>query len=72
MEVSCKTEPHPNLAIFDGVLKVVDADRQYPFVDLSIKQFIPRGAYVRNSGTQYLMVLYTGVDTKLIMNQGKY
>ena len=27
---------------------------------------------MRNSGTQYLMVLYTGVETKLIMNQGKY
>lgn len=27
---------------------------------------------MRNSGCQYLMVLYTGVETKLIMNQGKY
>lgn len=27
---------------------------------------------MRNSGSQYLMVIYTGIDTKLIMNQGRY
>jgi magnesium-transporting ATPase (P-type) len=27
---------------------------------------------VRNSGSLFLLVLYTGEDTKLIMNQGKY
>lgn len=27
---------------------------------------------MRNSGRQYMMVVFTGVDTKLIMNQGNY
>ena len=33
---------------------------------------MPRGAHVRNSGHLYLLVLYTGNDTKLILNQGSY
>lgn len=33
---------------------------------------MPRGAHVRNSECLYLLVLYTGNDTKLILNQGKY
>jgi hypothetical protein len=27
---------------------------------------------VRNSGSLYLLIVYTGIDTKLIMNQGRY
>ena len=41
-------------------------------IDLDLKQFTPRGAHVRNSECLYLLVLYTGNDTKLILNQGKY
>jgi len=37
-----------------------------------LKQFVPRGAHVRNSNYLFLLVLYTGNDTKLILNQGKY
>lgn len=33
---------------------------------------MPRGAHVRNSEHLYLLVLYTGNDTKLILNQGSY
>jgi phospholipid-translocating ATPase len=72
MEVQCREGPVSNLNSFDGQVKLVDVARQHPLIDLSIKQFIPRGAYVRNSGRQYMMVLFTGVDTKLIMNQGNY
>jgi len=43
-----------------------------PIIDLDLKQFVPRGAHVRNSEHLYLLVLYTGNDTKLILNQGKY
>ena len=41
-------------------------------IDLDIKQFIPRGSHVRNSGCLFLLVLYTGPETKLILNQGSY
>ena len=33
---------------------------------------MPRGAHVRNSECLYLLVLYTGNDTKLVLNQGSY
>ena len=72
MEVNCKTEPIPDLYSFDADLKLVYEDRQAPLIDLDLKQFVPRGAHVRNSRCLYLLVLYTGNDTKLILNQGKY
>ncbi|MFN9898479.1 MAG: hypothetical protein ACK55Z_06725, partial [bacterium] len=56
----------------DASLKLVYKDRQAPLIDLDLKQFVPRGAHVRNSEHLYLLVLYTGKDTKLILNQGKY
>ena len=45
---------------------------QRPLIDIDLKQFVPRGAHVRNSEHLYLLVLYTGNDTKLILNQGSY
>ena len=41
-------------------------------IDLDLTQFIPRGTIVRNSGKIYTVVVYTGKDTKIIMNNGKY
>ena len=72
MEVNCKAEPIPDLYSFDADLKLVYTDRQAPLIDLDLKQFVPRGAHVRNSECLYLLVLYTGNDTKLILNQGSY
>jgi len=40
--------------------------------DLELKNFIPKGAVLKNSEEVYACVLYTGVDTKLVMNQGFY
>jgi phospholipid-transporting ATPase len=37
-----------------------------------MKNFVPRGSVLKNSEDVYAMVLYTGSDTKLIMNEGKY
>ena len=72
LEVNCKNNPIPDLYSFDADLKIVASDRQYPLIDLDLKQFVPRGAHVRNSECLYLLVLYTGNDTKLILNQGNY
>lgn len=41
-------------------------------VEIGLLQFVPRGSVLRNSLNVYAMVAYTGVDTKLILNQGKY
>lgn len=40
--------------------------------DLELKNFIPRGSMLKNSDDVYAMVVYTGPDTKLVLNQGKY
>ena len=39
---------------------------------MSIKQFLPRGSQLKNSKDITAMVVYTGTDTKIAMNQGKY
>ena len=72
LEVNCKGDPIPDLYSFEADLKLVSQDRQAPLIDLDLKQFVPRGAHVRNSECLYLLVLYTGNDTKLILNQGSY
>ena len=72
MEINCKTDPIPDLYTFNADLKLVYSDKQAPLIDLDLKQFVPRGAHVRNSEYIYLLVLYTGNDTKLILNQGSY
>jgi magnesium-transporting ATPase (P-type) len=40
--------------------------------DADLKQFLPRGAVVRNSDKITALVLFTSTDCKLVMNQGKY
>ena len=52
---------------FDGTIKVSGAS-----TTLDLKQFIPRGAIVKNSKMVQALVVYTGVETKLVMNQGNY
>ena len=39
---------------------------------MNIDQFLHRGATIKNSIAVYAMVIHTGVDTKLILNLGKY
>ena len=68
IEVNCKTDPIPDLYSFDADLKLVSKDAQAPLINLDLKQFVPRGAHVRNSECLYLLVLFTGNDTKLILN----
>lgn len=46
-----------------------DNDQKF---NLDLKQFLPRGTYVKNSGQILALVLYTGVDTKILLNSGRY
>ena len=39
---------------------------------LELKNFIPRGAVVKNSKDVYACIVYTGAETKLALNLGKY
>ena len=59
--------PVKDIYRFEGNLQVGDNQNT-----LDLKQFIPRGAYVKNSQKIKALVVYTGVETKLVMNQGNY
>lgn len=39
---------------------------------LDLNQFLHRGSFIENSGHVVALVVYTGTDTKLIQNLGKY
>ena len=39
---------------------------------MDINQFLHRGALIRNSGRILALVVYTGKDSKLVMNFGNY
>mmetsp|Transcript_89399 Transcript_89399/g.123352 ORF Transcript_89399/g.123352 Transcript_89399/m.123352 type:complete len:232 (+) Transcript_89399:642-1337(+) len=41
-------------------------------LNMDLKQFLPRGAFVKNSGQILALVLYTGLETKILLNAGKY
>ena len=41
-------------------------------INVDIKMFMHRGAVLRNSGSVYAMVTQTGVQSKQIMNLGRY
>ena len=63
--------PNQDLFFFDGVAEVKNNDGS-EFKQLTIDNFLPRGSILRNSGSGILaMVIYTGSDSKLVLNQGK-
>ena len=59
--------PDKGIYNFKGQMK-----HQEKASDLELKNFIPRGAVIRNTEEVFVVVLYTGVDTKLVLNEGKY
>ena len=69
--INC-SKPNPDLFHFDGIAQITTKDGQ-ELKQLSIDNFIPRGAILRNAGPAGILALclYTGPDCKLILNQGK-
>jgi magnesium-transporting ATPase (P-type) len=60
-------DPSKDIYKFEGLMKFEnDSD------ELDLKQFIPRGAMIKNSQEVIAMIVYTGPDTKLAMNEGEY
>ena len=41
-------------------------------IELDLKQFLHRGSTLKNSNFVDALVIYTGIHTKIVMNQGKY
>lgn len=60
-------QPIKDIYKFHGVLSNKDSQ-----LILDLKQFMPRGSYLRNSDDVFVMVVYTGEETKMVMNQGQY
>ena len=59
--------PNANLYLFNAL--VVWNGKSY---NADLKQFLPRGSYLRNSEKIKALVLFTSTDCKLVMNQGTY
>ena len=57
---------------FDGKLIVQSADGESKSYPLDMNQFLHRGSFLENSGSVIALVIHTGVESKLIMNLGKY
>lgn len=57
--------PEQDLYSFNGTLTVADGK-----MTLDIKQFLHRGSVVKNSKYIDAMIIYTGVNTKISLNQG--
>lgn len=68
MEVSYML-PNKDIYKFEGTLKNPQSGE---VLTLDLKQFIPRGAFVKDSSNVYALVVYTGKDTKQVLNQGEY
>lgn len=64
--------PNPNLYGFEGQLSITNKDSgKKENFNLTLPNFIPRGAIVCNC-KMLGVVVYTGVDSKIILNQGHY
>jgi magnesium-transporting ATPase (P-type) len=59
-----------NISQFDGKVYIDDNKTEPMIVDL--KQFIYKGAVVKNSGSIFGLVTYTGRETKIMLNSGDY
>ena len=70
MTVKCSA-PDQSLFFFDGSIQLSSADEP---AALSLDNFLPRGATMQGCGPKGVLalVLYTGADCKLVLNQGRY
>ena len=58
--------PHKDIYKFEGSLK--DPMNEDDVIVLDLKQFIPRGAFMKDSSNVYALIVYTGKDTKQVLN----
>lgn len=70
-------EPCKDLYFYEGQIILSKASaktgaNKTKVINVDIKMFMHRGAVLRNSGSVFALVTQTGVQSKLIMNLGKY
>lgn len=68
--VNC-IEPSKDVQYFAGLVSFGTNGGLATKDELDLKCFLPRGTIIRNSGKVLALVVYTGTDTKLILNFGK-
>ncbi len=71
LSVKC-ISPQKELYYFNGRLTASLPSEPDFKMELDLNQFLHRGSYIENSGYVYCLVVYTGVDTKLMLNMGSY
>lgn len=62
--------PHPNLYLYNGVLRFTDPEGAERLEPVTINELLLRGCAVRNTGWIIGLVLFTGADTKILLNGG--
>mmetsp|Transcript_36143 Transcript_36143/g.44077 ORF Transcript_36143/g.44077 Transcript_36143/m.44077 type:complete len:299 (+) Transcript_36143:54-950(+) len=69
-------EPNPDIYDFKGSIQYSftgsDEGEEFDNEDMTNLQFVPRGSTIKFSGQLYAMVVYTGLETKLMQNLGSY
>ena len=62
--------PHPNLYIYNGVLHFNDPEGAERVEPVTINEFLLRGCSLRNTTWVIGLVVFTGADTKIMLNGG--
>jgi phospholipid-translocating ATPase len=63
--------PHPNLYLYNGVLRFQDqTSKQLKDEPVTINEILLRGCSIRNTAWIIGLVLFTGKDTKIMLNGG--
>ncbi|KAI8885265.1 phospholipid-translocating P-type ATPase [Backusella circina FSU 941] len=71
MEISCGIEsepPHPNLYTYNGVLKWDNGDRELE--PITADSMLLRGCVLRNTEWLICVAIFTGSETKIMLNSG--
>ncbi|KAL2842245.1 hypothetical protein BJY01DRAFT_216819 [Aspergillus pseudoustus] len=70
--------PHPNLYAYNGALRWDQRDPDYPDAPrkemvepITINNLLLRGCFIRNTEWVLGVVLFTGVETKIMLNSGE-
>ena len=71
VSVNC-IEPLRDLYSYNGNLIIKNGAEKEQRFPLGMDQFLHRGSFLENSGHVLALVIYTGTESKLVMNMGGY